>query len=111
MAKKSKRIVQRIAELIPANGRKSFYGKARVLERGDTRYLVSYDTVVASVDGEGRVHRHSDWKSRTTCAHVRSFIGQYAAETAPGIKDYRSEAQKGFWEYLKEPREQLLLEV
>lgn len=63
-----------ITELIPTSSRKSFYGKAKVIETNGRKYLRSYDTVVASVNENGDVERHSDWLSKTTCSHVKSFI-------------------------------------
>lgn len=75
----------KITELTPTNGRRSFYGKAKVAETADGwRYLVSYETVVASVSPDGRVSRHSDRKSMTTFAHVKSFLDVFAPGTETG---------------------------
>lgn len=72
----------KITELTPTNGRKSFYGRAKVAETADgSKYLVSYETVVASVSPDGRVSRHSDRKSKTTCAYVKSFLSTFAPRT------------------------------
>lgn len=67
-----------ITELIPANGRKSFYGKAKVIDDGKVKYLLSYETVMASVDGDGAVRRHSDFRSKTTDEHVKSFLYSFS---------------------------------
>lgn len=67
-----------ITELIPANGRKSFYGKGKVIDDGKVKYLLSYETVMASVDRNGAVRRHSDFRSKTTGAHVKSFLDTYS---------------------------------
>ena len=63
-----------ICDLIPKNGRKSFYGKAKVLEHNGTRYLISYSTIMGAIDAAGKIHRYSNHKSYTTCCHVRSFF-------------------------------------
>ena len=64
-----------IYDLIPTNGRKSFYGKAKVIIQGGDKFLKSYDTIHCMVDKFGNVHRFSDYKSNTTCTHLKSFLG------------------------------------
>lgn len=66
-------------ELIPTSKRKSFYGKAKVLYVADRNenYLKSYNTIVASVDSNFNVHRHSNYYSATTNQHVKSFLQNY----------------------------------
>ena len=64
-----------IYEVVPRNGRRSFYGKAKVIVIGKIHYLRSYDTIMGCIDyGTGKVHRYSDYHSNTTGAHVRSFF-------------------------------------
>ena len=63
-----------IYELEPRNGRKSFYGKAKVVIVGNRRYLRSYDTIMGCIDENGKAHRYSDYHSNTTGAHIRSFF-------------------------------------
>lgn len=63
-----------IYELMPTNGRKSFYGKARVIIDGETQYLQSYNTIVASIKG-GELFRHWSGWSVTTGNHLRAFAG------------------------------------
>lgn len=63
-----------ISELVPTNGRKSFYGKAKIYSIEGTSYLKSYDTLVASVDADGKTHRYADSISSTTNCHVKSFV-------------------------------------
>ena len=58
-------------ELTPVDGRKSFYGKAKVFNKNGVSYLVSYSTIVASFDGE--FHRHWSGWSATTGRHVNAF--------------------------------------
>jgi len=73
-----------VTELVPSSSRKSFYGKARVADTGDRKYLLSYDTVVASVDRDGKTRRHSDYRSNTTDRHILSFIQQCSRDVATG---------------------------
>ena len=71
-------------ELTPTSARKSFYGKALVLEGKDsTRWLQSYDTVMCSVDRDGHVRRHSDYRSNTTDCHVKAFLETFAPDMEP----------------------------
>lgn len=63
-------------ELIPTDGRKSFYGKAVVIvEDNETETLYSYDTPIIKrlVSGE-LVKLWSGW-SATTGRHVQAFCG------------------------------------
>lgn len=64
-----------IYELIPMNGRKSFYGKAKVIEAGGWKFLQSYDTIVCGVDSSNGFHRFWDGYSLTTMNHIKSFRG------------------------------------
>ena len=64
-----------IYELTPTNGRKSFYGKAKVIVSGNRHYLRSYDTIIGCIDYKtGKVHRYSNYHSNTTGCHVRAFF-------------------------------------
>lgn len=59
------------------DARKSFYGKAMVIEHEDgTRELKSYDTIV-SREKEGKVEHLVKWGS-TTSRHQREFEKQFA---------------------------------
>ena len=64
-------------DLIPADGRKSFYGKAKALyhEATNAWHLLSYDTIVAIyyVDSK-RFIRRWDGYSVTTMRHVNAFL-------------------------------------
>ena len=65
-----------IYDLIPTNGRLSFYGKARVeiLEDG-TKILFSYGVKIMTIKNNGEMIRHwNDW-SNTTGTHIKSFCG------------------------------------
>lgn len=68
-------------ELMPVDGRKSFYGKCRVQREDDGReYLVSYHTTVARRDADGTIHRTWNGWSMTTGRHIRAFCGMSKAE-------------------------------
>lgn len=61
-------------DLKPTNNRKSFYGKACIIEKdnGDIE-LRSYNTIVARVK-DGKFERLWDGYSVTTMNHINSFI-------------------------------------
>lgn len=58
-------------ELMPAGGRKSFYGKAVV--DGDTLY--SYGTKIMTKNSDGTFTRHWNGWSATTGRHIKAFSG------------------------------------
>lgn len=65
-----------ITELTPVNGRKSFNHKAKLLQhpKKSAYYLLSYDTIVASIEG-GKVRRFYDGEKRvTTSTHLAAFF-------------------------------------
>ena len=71
-------------ELMPTSSRKSFYGRAFVLEGKDsTHWLQSYNTIMCSVDRDGHVRRHSDYRSNTTDRHVKAFLETFAPDMEP----------------------------
>ena len=71
----------RLYELIPTDGRKSFYGKAIVEVDGDgTETLYSYGTKIISKDSKGNLTRFYDGWTATTGRHIRSFCGLNKAE-------------------------------
>lgn len=69
-------------ELIPKNGRKSFGGKAVVLEEFDDKQkfiqatLVSYNIKVCKVDTNGEITLTGLYSS-TTLNHIKSFLTTY----------------------------------
>lgn len=67
-------------ELIPIDGRKSFYGKAVVIEKdnGDVD-LKSYYTVVCGIRN-GRFVRFWGNYSSTTMRHIKAFCDAYSIE-------------------------------
>lgn len=61
-------------ELSPvADSRKSYYGKAIVVEWNGERILVSYETPVCKIDRAGRFVRLWGGYSATTMRHINSF--------------------------------------
>ena len=60
-------------EVIPHNGRKSFYGKAIVTEVDGNKTLTSYTTDVARIDKEGHFIKLWNGYSVTTMNHVNAF--------------------------------------
>ena len=60
-------------ELSPADSRKSFYGKAKVVFSNDIYTLYSYDTPVATIDLNGNFRMIWGGYSLTTARHVRAF--------------------------------------
>ena len=60
-------------ELMPNDSRKSFYGKAVVIQRDDLRILLSYGTAVGYMDAAGNFHRTWGGWSATTSRHVKAF--------------------------------------
>ena len=71
----------KIFELYPVHdSRRSFYGKALVIDTPNAVYLRSYDTVVCGIeytDNVPRFVRYWDAWSMTTARHIREFCRQY----------------------------------
>ena len=72
------KIMTRIYELESINDpRKSFYGKAHVIDHGNGVYeLQSYDTIVSRCD-HGKVTHLGKW-SNTTTKHKKEFEKQFS---------------------------------
>lgn len=65
--------MKQIFELIPTNGRKSFGNKAKVIVENNKAELLSYDTIVASIDlGTLEYTQNGDY-SVTTNNHIKEF--------------------------------------
>lgn len=63
-------------ELIPNNGRKSFYGKAKVvIDDNGNETLYSYDTPIIKRDASGNLTKLWNGWSGTTGAHIKAFCG------------------------------------
>lgn len=71
----------KIYELMPTNGRKSFYGKAIIKQFADgSEVLQSYTTDVLKKTAEGVFIRlWSDW-STTIGTHIKSYCGMTKKE-------------------------------
>lgn len=69
----------RVYELTPVyDSRKSFYGKAKVIEYANGhKMLQSYETIVSDCDASGNVTHRGKW-SMTTSRHQREFERQFA---------------------------------
>lgn len=62
-------------ELTPVNGRKSFYGKCKVLETENTKTLFSYGTDVATFDnGILWITKNKNHLTNTTLTHISAFL-------------------------------------
>lgn len=63
-------------ELIPTDGRKSFYGKAIVVEMCDgSSVLYSYGTLITRKTANGEIIRLWGGWSQTTGWHIKAFCG------------------------------------
>jgi hypothetical protein len=70
----------RIFELPCLDSRKSFYGKAHVIEHDNgTKQLKSYDTIVAEIVN-GKFRKVWDGSTQTTNRHIKSFKKFYNLE-------------------------------
>lgn len=60
------------------DSRKSFYGKAHIIELDDgTKQLQSYDTIVCQIDSNGQYSRLWDGNTQTTNRHIKEFKRQF----------------------------------
>jgi len=77
-------------ELPCYDGRKSFYGKAHIIEHDDgTRELRSYDTIVCRLTPDNHFVKLWDDYSATTMRHINSFLDHH------GFNQYGG---KAWWE-------------
>ena len=68
-------------ELIPTDGRKSFYGKAVVIvEDSGTETLYSYGTPIVKRLASGELVKMWDGWTATTGRHIKAFCGLSKAE-------------------------------
>lgn len=72
----------RIYELTPTgyDRAKSFYGKAKVIEKDGEMILQSYDTEVCKINASGEFVRMWSGYSVTTMRHINSFIEMFGIE-------------------------------
>ena len=63
-------------ELSPIDGRKSFYGKAYVIEDDNgNKTLYSYDTPIITESADGKYTRLYNGYTATTGRHINAFCG------------------------------------
>lgn len=68
-------------ELVPTDGRKSFYHKAIVeVSNSGTETLFSYGTRIVSRDAKGKLTRFYGGWTATTGRHIKAFCGLNKAE-------------------------------
>ena len=67
-------------ELDCHDSRKRFYKKAMVIEENGVKYLQSYQTIVAMIDG-GILYKFWDNYSWTTMRHINSFLIEFGLST------------------------------
>ena len=66
----------KIYDLIPTNGRKSFYGKAKVIiNDDDSETLISYDTPILTRYKDGTYKKLWHGWTDTTGKHIIAFCG------------------------------------
>jgi hypothetical protein len=75
--------IKNVYDLSPRDGRKSFYGKAKVLELDNgVKLLQSYSTIVAMIDENGDFKKLWHGWTATTGRHLSAFSGQYNGKEA-----------------------------
>ena len=83
-------------ELIPTDGRKSFYHKALVIQKGNIALLKSYETIVASYNTKTKQFtRHWNDESRTTTRHINAFLNAFGIPGG-GVNWWREQEVKPF---------------
>jgi hypothetical protein len=71
--------MENIFELTPINGRKSFYGKAKVIVNNNVAKLVSYTTVICELNLITNQFTQIESKlSNTTRTHLKAFKSYYS---------------------------------
>lgn len=68
-------------ELTPINGRRSFNGKAKVVETEGVCRLLSYDTHVATYDSRTNKMKVFGYYSATTLTHINAFLSYFGFDT------------------------------
>lgn len=63
---------------------KSFYGKAKILRENGVIKLLSYETIVATIEN-GKAHING-WYSATTTRHIKEFLQQMGFEIGTKAK-------------------------
>lgn len=66
--------IKNMFDLSCYDNRKSFYGKAQVIETPEGRYLKSYDTLICFLSYGGSFEKLWEGYSATTQRHINSFL-------------------------------------
>ena len=75
--------------------RKSFYGKAKIIETESAYYLLSYQTIVCKVDKESKTFtRFWAGYSATTMRHINGFLDDMGIEGGGTAWYRKQEVQK-----------------
>ena len=75
--------------------RKSFYGKAKIIETAEAFYLLSYKTIVCKVDKATRSFtKFWSGESATTMRHINAFLLDMGL-TGGGVKWWRDQEWHG----------------
>lgn len=69
-----------VFELTPNNGRKSFYGKAKVIVDNESAKLQSYEMIVAEYNTVTKEYTQHGKYSRTTNTHIKAFKKYYGIQ-------------------------------
>lgn len=80
-------IAQAVIDCPCYDGRKSFYGKAKIIETENGRYLQSYNTIVCFLSYGGSFVKFWGGYSSTTMRHINSFM-QYVGWKECGGKTW-----------------------
>lgn len=81
----------KVYELLPNTRQKSFYGKAKVIEKDENKLLQSYNTIVCGIDNNGNFCRYWAGESATTMKHVNSFLDLFSV-AGGGVHWWRQQA-------------------
>lgn len=84
-----------VMEIMPVDGRKSFYGKAQVFTVGNRHVLRSYDTFVGEINSKGEFLRYWSGESATTMRHVNAFLRAFGVDGG-GVNWWRNQPVKKF---------------
>ena len=75
----------KLFELQPHKGRKSFYGKAQVIQQEINGEIISklqsYSTIVAEYNHTTNTMTVRGWYSNTTARHINAFLNYYGFNT------------------------------
>lgn len=89
-------MINRVLDLPCFDNRKSFYGKAKVIEETEGRYLQSYNTRVCFLSYGGTFKKLWSGYSLTTMRHINSFMDFVGWKHCGG---------KSWWDKLEEGKE------